>query len=130
MSELEREIARTKEEIAKSEKELFEKKAYLAGLEKAHKLQTRAKPEANKLLRPGSSMYQVMEVLKREGAPMHVDKLLTALGKDPTLENKTSLTGSLGSYVRKHQVFTRPSPNTFGLIEFEGESTEAPHFAS
>jgi hypothetical protein len=49
---------------------------------------------------------------------MHVTDLLKEMGKDATKSNRTSLSGSLGFYVRQEEIFTRPAPNTFGLREF------------
>lgn len=116
MSELNREIDKTKEEIAKLERSLLETKSYLAGLEKALKLQSKQTPTVGSL-RAGSDAHKAMEVLKAYGKAMHVDAILGAMGEETSTDRKTSLTGSLAAYVRKGAVFTRPAPNTFGLIE-------------
>src|SRR5271165_1474226 len=46
-------------------------------------------------IRPGSTVALAREVLRKHGQPMHVSKLLEALGKQPTHENRVSLSGSL-----------------------------------
>jgi hypothetical protein len=48
---------------------------------------------------------------------MHVNDLLKAMGKPTDKKNKLSLSGSLSTYVRAGQIFYRPAPNTFGIIE-------------
>jgi hypothetical protein len=39
--------------------------------------------------------------------------------------NRSALSGSIAAYVRKGEIFTRPAPNTFGLLEL-GNSVELP----
>jgi hypothetical protein len=48
---------------------------------------------------------------------MHINEILKALGSPVDSKHKLSLGGSLANYVRKGQIFTRPAPNTFGLLE-------------
>lgn len=67
-------------------------------------------------------MSLVRDHILKEGRPAHVTELLGALGREPTRENRASLSGSLAAYVRKGEMFTRPSPNTFGLIELGHEN--------
>ncbi|HEX4311640.1 MAG TPA: hypothetical protein VHZ25_16535 [Acidobacteriaceae bacterium] len=67
-------------------------------------------------LRPGTRLARAKEAIRKNGAAMHINELLEAIGAENTKEARVSLVGSLGSYVRKGQVFTRPLPNTFGLI--------------
>jgi hypothetical protein len=69
-------------------------------------------------------------VILSRGRPVHIDDLLQALGRDNTREAKASLGSSLAAYVRREEIFTRPAPNTFGLIELghqnRPKSTEPP----
>jgi hypothetical protein len=74
-------------------------------------------PSADALLRSGSSVALARESILRAGKPLHVSDLLAALGKGVTKETRASLVSSLSAYVRKREVFTRPAPNTFGLLE-------------
>jgi hypothetical protein len=76
-------------------------------------------------LREGSMVAQAREVILSKGEPVHIDDLLDTLGKDVTRDTRASLTGSLSAYVRKNQIFTRPAPSTFGLIELAGNSVDA-----
>jgi len=79
-------------------------------------------PEAT--LRHGSLVARTREVIMFRGEPVHISDLLQALGKAPTRLNRASLTSSLAAYVRRDEIFTRPAPNTFGLIELGHTSLE------
>ena len=79
--------------------------------------------DAEATLRSGSAVDQARRVILDRGVPVHIDDILTALGKDATREAKASLTSSIAAYVRRDEIFTRPAPNTFGLGELG-------HFAS
>jgi hypothetical protein len=119
--QLERKIQAKNQEIAKLESELLEARSYVQGLQDALKMLPRDNEAANlgKILRHGSDMAKTRERLLKEGKPMHIDDILKALGKGK--EHKASISGSLGNYVRKGEIFTRPAPNTFGLKEFESD---------
>jgi len=128
--ELERKIERKKEEIASLEKTLGEARAYLQALEDTRKMLPKD-PDLNEevVLRPGTELAKVRGVLQQEGQPLHVEELLKRIGKSPEKKHKISLSGSLAAYVRDHKIFTRPAPNTFGLVEFEsadGSSEDGP----
>jgi hypothetical protein len=59
------------------------------------------------------------DAILKAGRPLHVSEILTVIGKPDEKEGRISLGGSLSSYVRKGEVFTRPDPNTFGLVELD-----------
>jgi len=44
--------------------------------------------------------------------------------KQEIKNKKVSLSGSLSSYVRKQAIFTKPKPNTFGLIKTDEDGGE------
>lgn len=69
-------------------------------------------------LRKNSLPALAYVALKRVGAPMHVKALLTEIGKPTTRNNYSTLSSSLTAYARRGEIFTKPEPNTFGLIEF------------
>jgi hypothetical protein len=69
-------------------------------------------------LRPGTAVANARDFIKNAGRPLHITDILKGLGKPADTKNKLSLSGSLAGYVRDGQIFTRPAPNTFGLIEF------------
>jgi len=70
------------------------------------------------VLRSGSKPDRARDVLRAAGQPMHIVKMLEAMGEKTDLESRAALAGSLGAYVRDGKIFTRPAPNTFGLVEF------------
>jgi hypothetical protein len=76
------------------------------------------------VLRAGSEVARAREAILKAAKPLHVDEILKALGKPVNHNNKASLSGSIATYVRKHMVFSRPAPNTFGLIELEVDAPE------
>lgn len=75
-------------------------------------------------LRAGSATAQARELILRQREPMHIDDILEAMGKVVTRDTKASLAGSLAAYVRKGEIFTRPAPNTYGLVELGHDETE------
>jgi hypothetical protein len=79
---------------------------------------------AEATLRSGSAVDQARRVILDKGIPVHIDDILAALGKDATREAKASLTSSIAAYVRRDEIFTRPAPNTFGLVELGHTSSE------
>lgn len=68
-------------------------------------------------LKAGSMVAMARDAIKRAGKPLHVDEILTAIGRPA--ESKSSLTGSLAAYVRRSEIFTRPGPNTYGLVDLD-----------
>ena len=126
--ELDRKIERKKDDIFGLEKQLGEANSYLQALEDMRKILPRdALSEPEITLRTGTDLAKVRDILKKHGKPMHVEELLEKLGKPIIKNSKVSLSGSLASYVREHKIFTRPAPNTFGLVEFvEINSAEPP----
>ncbi|WP_394888011.1 hypothetical protein ACG873_23310 [Mesorhizobium sp. AaZ16] len=80
--------------------------------------------DAESVLRPGSAVAEARQVILNKGAPVHINDILQALGREATREAKASLTSSLAAYVRRGEIFTRPAPNTFGLAELGHETTE------
>ena len=53
-----------------------------------------------------------------EQRSIHIKDILKAVAPTGGKDKKLALSGSLGAYVRKGEIFTRPAPNTFGLIAF------------
>lgn len=120
--DIERKIKQKEEEIQKLREKLNRAEAYLEAMQESLRLLQRAtKPDS---LRPNSMVDKARKILRREGRPMHVSAILRAMGKEVTKDTKSSLSSSLGSYVREDEVFTRPLPNTFGLKEFEDTENE------
>lgn len=115
-------IEKKREEIASLEKQLAEAKSYLLALEDSMRLVSKVgETDAGSALalRPGSDLAKAREYLQHVGKPEHVNKIVVGIGKELNKGNRLSLGGSLSGYVRKGLIFTRPAPNTFGLVEFE-----------
>lgn len=71
---------------------------------------------SDNILRPGSMPYKTHELLTKARKPLHISVILKGIGEEPTRQKKASLVSSLSTYVKNQQIFTRPFPNTFGLI--------------
>ena len=125
---IEERIRRKEAEIQELEGKVREARAYVQALQDVLRMLPR---EATGLgpaelgeteLRPGSMVAEARDAILAEGKPLHVSKLLAAIGKEMTPQNRASLSGSLAAYVRRREIFTRPAPNTFGLVELGRES--------
>jgi len=118
------EIDQFTEEIRELNIKMREATAYVIGLEETLKLLPRENftEAANTSLRPDSAVAKAREAILKAGKPLHINEILKQLGKEINHDSKASLSGSIGAYVRNNQHFTRPAPNTFGLIELESET--------
>ena len=105
-------------EIQELESSIREARAYMQAMYDALKLLPRdvAPKDEETELRPGSMIARARDAIQKAGRPLHISELLAALGKDNSRSSKASLAGSLAAYVRAKDIFTRPKPNTFGLI--------------
>lgn len=125
-------IKRKEAEIQELEMQVREGRAYVQALQEAMKLLPREGPAGGTdseedVLRAGSAVAMARSALQQLGRPLHLLDILTAIGKEPNSANRASLGGSLSAYVRKGEIFTRPAPNTFGLVGFPASSkTEIP----
>ena len=75
---------------------------------------------SNGELKAGTMIAQARDAILKAKRPLHVDDLLTAIGRP--VDSKSSLTGSLAAYVRREEIFTRPAPNTYGLIAMRSDA--------
>lgn len=116
--DIERRIKQKQEEVQRLRESLSKAEAYIEAMNESLRLIRRKENISTENgLRPGSMIYNAREILRKEGKPLYIGEILKRLGKEPTKSNRVSLSGSLGSYVRDEHIFTRPAPNTFGLIE-------------
>jgi hypothetical protein len=123
---IEERLRKKEEEIREFEAKIRDARIYVQALQDVLKILPRGSEKKIRVgaLRPGSSMARVREFILERGRPGHVTELLEALGRPATREARASLSGSLAAYVRKGEIFTRPSPNTFGLIELGHENDD------
>jgi hypothetical protein len=119
-----RKIEKKKQEIASLEAQKQQALAYLQALDDTLKLLPRDGSHAEGVLRVGGSIAKARDVLRKHGSPMHVTELLKALGRPVDRVNRSGLSGSIGPYVRRGEIFTRPAPNTYGLVEFSDSEME------
>jgi hypothetical protein len=123
---IEERLRRKEEEIRELEIRIRDARIYVQALRDVLKILPRGSERNIRAgaLRPGSGMAKVREFILEKGRPGHVRELLEALGRPATRQARASLSGSLAAYVRKGEIFTRPSPNTFGLIELDHENED------
>ncbi len=125
-------IKRKEAEIATLEKKLEVARVYLHALRDIRVAMASeiADEDSDPALRKGSAVARAREAILKEGVPVHMDLLLERLGRPITRDTKASLTSSLSAYVRRGEIFSRPAPNTFGLIELGhhdvGEDNDKP----
>lgn len=110
-------IAEKEAEIARVEAELSAARAYV------HLLRDRLKTAEKQLEElPEESddpIVTVRRAILEAGQPVFIDDLLAALGHPITRESREQLRRLLVPWVRRGEVFTRPRPSMFGLIEME-----------
>ena len=121
---LQRLIERKKQEALELEAKLRDANTYIEALTDAMKALPReilspANGNSEPSLRPGTMVYLVRELLRKKQRPLHITEILEGLGRPSDKNNRVSVSGSLAAYVRNSQIFTRPKPNTFGLMELE-----------
>lgn len=121
-------LRKKEQEIQALEDKLKAARVYVQALQDVLKLISAdsAQPSAasDSVLRSGSAVAQARDVILQRGAPVHINDLLEAVGKEVTRESKASLTSSLAAYVRRGEIFARPAPNTFGLIDLGHHNTD------
>lgn len=112
-------LRRKELEIQSLEEKLRSARVYVQALQDVLRLFAASEdsPPADAVLKPGSAVAQARDIIIQRGAPVHIGDLLTALGRESSRETRASLTSSLAAYVRRGEIFTRPAPNTFGLLE-------------
>lgn len=140
-------ISNKSQEIRELEIQLRESRSYLAGLQDALDMTPEEPTRTTKVespdevpavaatvalrsggvLRPGSDLAKTRDLLLGVGKPLHISEILAGIGKEITRNNRDSLAGTLGPYVRRDEIFKRAGPNTFGLTEFPDEVEEGPN---
>jgi hypothetical protein len=112
-------LRKKEQEIQTLEEKLRAARVYVQALQDVLKMLNDG-PEASSsevALKPGSAVAQAREIILQRGSPVHISDLLVALGRESNRDSRASLTSSLAAYVRRGDIFTRPAPNTFGLVE-------------
>lgn len=121
-TKIEEKIKKKEDEIREYENKIREAKSYLQALQDTIKLLPKEIENGamvENMLKPGSNIAKTYDFLKKTGKPLHLNEILIGIGKTTSKKDRISLGGSLGWYVRRKEIFTRPAPNTFGLKNFE-----------
>lgn len=122
---IEERLRKKEQEVQVLEDKLRTAHVYVGALRDVLKL-IDDEPEQNSeiILRSGSAVAQARDVILQIGEPIHINDIMKALGKEATREQRASLTSSLAAYVRRNEIFSRPAPNTFGLLELGHKTAE------
>lgn len=113
-------IRKKEEEIQSLDAQARDARVYVKALQDVLKILPReaeSQSESAAILRAGSAVAVAREIILKKNKPVHITELLREMGKDLTRESRASLASSLAAYVRKGEIFTRPAPNRFGLVE-------------
>lgn len=127
---LQRLISKKEQEIHDLEQRLRDARVYLQAVQDSMKALPKDAMDSDKPreLRPGTAVAKTRDLIKNAGRPLHITDILKGLGRPVDKKNKLSLSGSLAGYVREGQIFSRPAPNTFGLIDLgvNGSNADLP----
>lgn len=106
-------------EIARLEAELAAARAYVGLLERRLDAAERTLDDVEESADP---VVVVRRMILEARQPLFIDEILRGLGRRVTREERDELRRLLLPWVRRKEIFTRPRPLTFGLIELdEGE---------
>ena len=117
-------LDRKQQEIRDLELQIEKAKAYIQALQDSMRFLPKENGQGDVMLRPGTALAKTRDILRAAGKPLHITEILKALNLPADKNHKLSLSGSLSAYVRNSQIFTRPAPNTFGLIEANKTATD------
>jgi hypothetical protein len=123
LAKKQQEIAGLESQIAELTQQLGMVKAYAQAMDEMLKLADRelilgSQPAEQPSLRKNSQPAKAYKALKAAGHPLHIVRLLEALGRPVNRTNRSTMSSALAAYYRKREIFTRPAPNTFGLVEW------------
>jgi hypothetical protein len=124
---LQRLVDKKSQEIQELEKQIEMARVYLQAIQDSMKALPRESPTNSDgsgapMLRAGTLLAKAKEAILKNGKSMYIEDLLAAIGMENTKAARVSLVGSLGNYVRKQMIFTRPGPNIFGLVGMQSAS--------
>lgn len=124
---IEKRIEKEKQRITELRLEIERSESFVKGLQEALQMLPKEKPlEPSRIknLRPGSDIEKIRDLIRQIGHPLLLDEIIDGIGKEVTNASRASIASSLSRYVRKGEIFNRPGPNKFGLLE--QESVELP----
>lgn len=126
--QVQKKIDQKHQEIRDLQARIHEAEIYIQALQETIRILPKevngSQPE--QALRKGSLVYQAREAIRTAGRPVHISDLLRMLGLPVDKKHRASLGSSISGYARRSEIFTRPEPNTFGLLELKSQAQEPP----
>ena len=120
---IERRIDKERQKVKELREQIERTESFIGGLQEALKILPRDGDDKLRkgkgIIRPGSDMAKIRDLLKQNGKPMYIAELVKGIGKPETKASRMSIAGSLGRYVRNGEVFKRVGPNLFALIDMD-----------
>lgn len=110
-------IAEKEAEIARLEAEHSAARAYVSLLR--NRLKSAEKRLEDLPEESDDPIHAVRRAILEAGQPVFIDDLLVILGHPITRDSREELRRLLVPWVRRGEVFTRPRPSMFGLVELE-----------
>ena len=123
---IQRLIDKKQQELRDLQIQMREGHAYLQALQDSIRVLPRETTDEQHELRPSSALSHAREHIRNSGRPLHISELLKLLGKPTDKKSRVSLSGTISSYARRKKIFTKTAPNTFGLIELNGNGASSP----
>jgi len=127
-------IEKKRAEITALESQIRSATVYIQALEDTLKMLPReasdaaiSSPSGQPGMRTGSKVDKAREAIRKAGKSLYITELVTAIGRPNNAKNRAALAGSLSAYARRGDTFTRPAPNTFGLLESPTKATQNGH---
>lgn len=63
----------------------------------------------------------IRRLILEAGQPLYIDDILRGLDRPLNRDGREEIRQLLLSWVRREEIFTRPRPGVFGLVELEGD---------
>jgi hypothetical protein len=119
--DIEKRIVKEKQKISDLQKQIERSNAFVQGMQEALKLlsgNSKGIEPAKEIsyFRSGDTK-SAYETLKQTGSPMHIDELLSAIGKPISKQNRASLASSLHRAAKRSGIVKSIGNNTFSLSE-------------
>jgi len=81
--------------------------------------ETKRRQSKSRAVKAGSSSEKALTALRELGKPTHINELAVKMGSSISQEAIKNIASSLRQSANNERIFTRPAPNTFGLIEWD-----------
>ncbi len=109
-------VAEKRAELVRLEAELAAGQAYLQCLEERI---LAAEARAGDLAETDDPVVAIRRLIREAGQPLYIDEILRGLDRPLSRDTREEVRQLLLSWVRRGEIFTRPRPAIFGLIELE-----------